>query len=144
MPLIKSGTLNRPWSTKILGQFVTRMRQLISQSYIQHIRTSPIKQWRQFWRPQHKRIYTYIIWFPFETSWNVSVVLQNICLALLRASNIYCLCKILYVDVVCFCIPVSAFLKNTTTQNTKKHCGIEANSSKYKFILSNHTEQKIA
>jgi len=26
VPLIKSGSLNRHWSTKILSQFVTRMR----------------------------------------------------------------------------------------------------------------------
>jgi len=49
------------------------------------------------------------------------VVLQNICLALFRASNIYCLCKILYVDVVCFCIPASAFLKNTQKEKYKKN-----------------------
>ena len=41
--LIISGSLNWPWSTKILGQFVTRMCKFISQSDVKHIMTSPIK-----------------------------------------------------------------------------------------------------
>jgi hypothetical protein len=38
--LIKSGSLNWPWCTKILGQFVTRMRQFIGQSDVKHMMTS--------------------------------------------------------------------------------------------------------
>jgi len=33
----------KPWSAKILGQFITRMRKFISQSDVKHIMTSPIK-----------------------------------------------------------------------------------------------------
>jgi len=43
VPLIKSWSLNWPWSTKILGQFVTRMCKFISQSDVKHIMTSQIK-----------------------------------------------------------------------------------------------------
>jgi len=43
VPLIKSGSCNWPWSTKILGQFVTRMRKFIGQSDVKHIMTSQIK-----------------------------------------------------------------------------------------------------
>ena len=43
VPLIKSGSLNWPWCTKILGQFVTRMHQFIGQSDVKHIMTSLIK-----------------------------------------------------------------------------------------------------
>jgi hypothetical protein len=32
VPLIKSGSLNRPWSTNVLGQFLTRMCKFIDQS----------------------------------------------------------------------------------------------------------------
>ena len=41
--LIKSWSLNWPWSIKILGQFVTRACKFISQSDVKHIMTSPIK-----------------------------------------------------------------------------------------------------
>ena len=43
VPLIKSGSLNWPWSTKILGQFVTCMRKFIIQSDVKRIMTSPMK-----------------------------------------------------------------------------------------------------
>ena len=42
-PLIKSGSLNWPWSTKIFGQFVTPMHKFIGQSDIKHIMKSQIK-----------------------------------------------------------------------------------------------------
>ena len=41
--LIKSESLNWPWSTKILGQFVACMHMFIGQSDVDHIMTSPIK-----------------------------------------------------------------------------------------------------
>jgi hypothetical protein len=37
VPLIKSGSLNRPWSTNVLGQFLTRMCKFIDQSDVKHI-----------------------------------------------------------------------------------------------------------
>ena len=43
VPLIKSESLNWPWSTKILGQFVTHMCKFIGQSGVKYIMTSPIK-----------------------------------------------------------------------------------------------------
>jgi hypothetical protein len=43
VPLIKSGSLNWPWSTKILGQFVARIRKFMGQSDVRHIKTSQIK-----------------------------------------------------------------------------------------------------
>ena len=43
VPLIKSRSLNWPWSTKILGLFVTQIHQFKSQSDIKHIMTSQIK-----------------------------------------------------------------------------------------------------
>ena len=42
-PLITSGSLNWPWSTKIFGQFVTPMHKFIGQSDIKHIMKSQIK-----------------------------------------------------------------------------------------------------
>ena len=42
-PLITSGSLNWPWSTKIFGQFVTPMHKFIGQSDIKHIMMSQIK-----------------------------------------------------------------------------------------------------
>ena len=41
--LIKFGSLNWPWSTKVLGQFISIKRKFISQSDLKHIMTSPIK-----------------------------------------------------------------------------------------------------
>ena len=43
VPLIKSGSVNWNWSTKILGQFVTLMHKFIAQSDVKHIMTSHIK-----------------------------------------------------------------------------------------------------
>jgi hypothetical protein len=43
VPLIKSGSLDWTWSTKIWSQFVTHIRQFIGQSDVKHIMMSPIK-----------------------------------------------------------------------------------------------------
>jgi hypothetical protein len=44
VPLIKSGSPNWPWSTKILAQFVTCMKhKFICQSDVKHIMTSQMK-----------------------------------------------------------------------------------------------------
>ena len=42
VPLKKFGSLNWPWSTNILGQFVTCMHKFIGQSDVKHIMTSLI------------------------------------------------------------------------------------------------------
>ena len=41
--LIKFGSLNWRWSTKVLGQVISIKRKFISQSDLKHIMTSPIK-----------------------------------------------------------------------------------------------------
>jgi hypothetical protein len=59
VPLIKSGSLNWPWSTKILGLFVTCMcknwliLKIIGQCDVKHILTSPIKTLTPVWRSRH-------------------------------------------------------------------------------------------
>jgi hypothetical protein len=42
VPLKKSRSLNWPWSTNILGQFITCMHKFIGQSDVKHIMTSLI------------------------------------------------------------------------------------------------------
>jgi hypothetical protein len=71
----KSGSLNWPWSTQILGQFVTRMHQFIGQSDVKHIMTSLIKTITLVL----KRHYYKYPWTRLDISDNVCLDLQNCC-----------------------------------------------------------------
>ena len=58
--LINFGSLNWPWSTKILFQFVTCMRQFIGQSDIKHFMTSLIKTITSVQTHKKYVVFTYI------------------------------------------------------------------------------------
>ena len=78
VPLIKSGSLNWPWSTKILGQIITRICQFISQSNVKHIMTSPRKNNNISSEGLDRHYHKYLSSSDW-TRWDIS---DNVCLDL--------------------------------------------------------------
>ena len=83
---IKSGSLNWPWSTKVLGQFVTLMCKFIRQSYLYtHIMMSLIKTIAWVMKASTD-IITNIPARSFRTRWNIN---DNVCLNLKNCCYLY-------------------------------------------------------
>ena len=82
VPLINSGSLNWPWSTRILGQVITRMCQFISQSNVKHIMTSPRKNNNITSEGLDRRYHKYLS-SSYWTRWDIS---DNVCLDLRNCS----------------------------------------------------------
>ena len=77
VPLKKSRSLNWPWSTNILGQFITCMHKFIGQSDVKHIMTSLINN-----NVSSEGLDRYYHKYPsssHRTRWDIS---DNVCLDL--------------------------------------------------------------
>ena len=96
VPLIKSGSLNCLWSTKILSQFVTRMHKFFIQSDIKHIMTSPIKTIMPVLKASVDVI-TNITARPYRTHWDIN---DNVCLDLQNCHYSIYMCNWSYKDVL--------------------------------------------
>lgn len=89
-PLIKSGSLNRVWSTNVLGQFLTHIRKFIGQPDIKHIMMSLIKRLMlvlKAWTDIIINIPTH----PIGTDWDIS---DNFCLDFQNCCYSMCISEI--------------------------------------------------